>query len=115
MVSSLTNHGVQEAFRALIQDIHSCNILNKEILDEEKRKGKEGEVEDDLLSLEDASAVITHTITICTFRISEAAFSQVESPKQLEGESDRRLNHLKEAYFSSCLSSTVTQLEMTFT
>ena len=53
MVSSLTNHGVQEAFRALIQDIHSCNILNKEILDEEKRKGKEGEVEDDLLSLED--------------------------------------------------------------
>lgn len=42
MVSALTNHGVQEVLRSFINDIHSCNILYKEIYDEERKK-KEGE------------------------------------------------------------------------
>ena len=41
LVSALTNHGVQEAFRALINDIHSCNILHKELHDEEIKRGKD--------------------------------------------------------------------------
>ena len=32
----MTNHGVQEALRALINDIHSDNILHKELHDEER-------------------------------------------------------------------------------
>jgi hypothetical protein len=36
-VSALTNNGVQEAFRTLITDIHSCNILHKELLDLERK------------------------------------------------------------------------------
>lgn len=38
MVSALTNHGVQEVLRSFINDIHSCNILYKEIYDEERKK-----------------------------------------------------------------------------
>jgi len=37
LVSALTNHGVQESFRTLIIDIHTCNILNKELLDLDKK------------------------------------------------------------------------------
>ena len=39
LVSALTNQGVQEAFRALITEIHSCNILYKELLDEDRKRG----------------------------------------------------------------------------
>jgi Ras family len=40
LVSAMTNHGVQEAIRALINEIHSCNILHKELFDEEKKRDR---------------------------------------------------------------------------
>ena len=40
-VSALTNQGIYEAFKVLIGDIHSCNILHKEFYDLEKLKNKE--------------------------------------------------------------------------
>ena len=41
LVSALTNQGVQESFRTLITDIHSCNILNKEMIDLDKKMNEE--------------------------------------------------------------------------
>lgn len=42
-VSALTNQGIYEAFKILVQDIHSCNILHKELYDLEKQKNKDNE------------------------------------------------------------------------
>lgn len=42
----MTNHGVMEAFRALINEIHSCSILYKEFHDEERKRGKEAAIDD---------------------------------------------------------------------
>ena len=36
-VSALTNHGVYDAFKLLVSDIHNCNILAKEFYDKEKK------------------------------------------------------------------------------
>lgn len=52
LVSAFTNHGVQEAFRALINDIHSCSILHNKLQiyhDEEIKKKDEGDEFDDSL------------------------------------------------------------------
>jgi len=38
LVSAMTNSGVSEAFRAIINDLHSDNILQKEFFDLDKRK-----------------------------------------------------------------------------
>ena len=38
LVSSMTNSGVSEAFRAIINDLHSDNILQKEFFDLDKKK-----------------------------------------------------------------------------
>ena len=40
-VSALTNQGIHEAFKVLITDIHSCNILHKEFYDQEKIKNRD--------------------------------------------------------------------------
>jgi predicted GTPase len=38
LISALTNSGVTEAFSALINDLHSDNLLQKEFFDLDKRK-----------------------------------------------------------------------------
>lgn len=48
-VSALTNQGIYEAFKILISDIHSCNILHKEFYDQEKLKNRE---QDELKEME---------------------------------------------------------------
>lgn len=54
----MTNHGVQEAFRALINEIHACNILNKEFMDEEKKRGGVDLVLNDEYSILPKSGVV---------------------------------------------------------
>eukprot|EP00347_Sterkiella_histriomuscorum_P005784 403355282 len=49
-VSALTNQGIQEAFKILIGDINSCNILHKEFYDLEKMKNRE---QDELKEMEE--------------------------------------------------------------
>lgn len=48
-VSAMTNQGVQEAFKILIGEINSCNILHKEFHDMEKMKHRE---QDELKEIE---------------------------------------------------------------
>ncbi len=40
-VSALTNSGINEAFKVLISDMHSCSILYKEFYDQEKLKNRD--------------------------------------------------------------------------
>lgn len=43
LVSAMTNSGVQEAFRSLINDIHGDNILHKELIDDDRKREEGGE------------------------------------------------------------------------
>lgn len=58
-VSALTNSGIADAFKILVQDIQGDNILQKEFHDSEKQKNKEH----DELKDEEVSKHITYYIT----------------------------------------------------